>query len=126
TGPDARSAVASAGSGRPEASADGAARGGADAARRSYEALIRSLLDRAKRYPPRARARRREGVGELAFEIGPDGAILRPRLTASTGHAALDAEILALAARASPLPQPPAELAGRRLGFTAAIAFRLR
>ena len=47
-------------------------------------------------------------------------------LLASSGHAALDEETLALLERASPLPPPPPELGSATFEIAVPVQYRLR
>jgi protein TonB len=73
----------------------------------AYKAAIRRRLERRKKYPPSARARRLTGVARVSFTVNRDGSISGASLTQSSGHGVLDAEALALLARSSPLPPIP-------------------
>lgn len=81
-------------------------RGDEDELRR-YLALIRQRIERAKRYPVRARRARVEGSAEVTFEVDAHG---QPRAMqlASASHPLLgDAALQAIAA-AAPFPPKPA------------------
>lgn len=123
----------------PEAAAEGAsaeggggsggaakAGGGDPGARDAYAAGVHRWLLKHQRYPRLSVRRREEGVGRLRFSVGADGGLLASELTRSTGHEALDREILAMAERASPLPPIPDSIGRARLEIVLDIAFRLR
>jgi protein TonB len=55
---------------------------------------------------------KREGAGRVTFRINVDGTVLDPRITESTGYAALDEAVLDALHRASPVPAPPANYPG--------------
>jgi periplasmic protein TonB len=63
-----------------------------------------------KRYPPRARKQRQQGIATIRFVVNKDGHVLSAQLIKSSGAAILDHEALALIKRAQPLPKPPTEL----------------
>ena len=89
----------------------------------SWQTRVSAHLERRKRYPSAARSRRDEGVAQVRFTIDDSGRVLTSRLVRSSGHAALDAEALALMERASPLPAPPA---GISRTITVPIRFNVR
>jgi protein TonB len=82
-----------------------------------------SHLERHKRYPSGPRLRREEGVAQVRFTIDDSGRVLSVQLARRSGNAELDAEVLALVRRASPVPAPPS---GVPRTITAPVAFRLR
>jgi periplasmic protein TonB len=79
-----------------------------------WRSQVISILERFKYYPASARSNREHGKAYLSFTINREGRITSARIDRSSGSAALDAETLALAYRAS-FPPPPAEIVGRRL-----------
>lgn len=104
---------------------------GADAAvsaarARTWQGELVARLEREKRYPRAAELRRREGVAVVGFAVDREGQVLGTRLVRSSGVAELDAEALALPARAQPLPPPPDHMAGERIELVAPIRFTLR
>ncbi|MBK1659219.1 energy transducer TonB family protein, partial [Paracraurococcus ruber] len=92
----------------------------------SYVAQLFAALERHKTYPPDARYRRAQGVAMLHFRMRRDGTVTAWRLDRSAGDPALDAAVLAMIQRASPLPAPPADLAGEALELTVPVRFALR
>jgi protein TonB len=88
----------------------------------SWVSRLNAHLNRSKRYPPEARARREEGIVRLSFSIDPSGRVLSYRIVGSSGSSLLDQEALALIQRASPVPAPPA---GAALSFTVPIRFNV-
>ncbi|MEL6316192.1 MAG: TonB family protein [Pseudomonadota bacterium] len=107
-------------------SAQSAAGGGAPGARRDFMATLAAWLQKHKRYPRRARARRQEGVGRLHLKMAADGRVLSARLKSSSGHRILDDEILAMIRRAEPLPKIPAELGVSTFEVVVPVRFALR
>jgi periplasmic protein TonB len=87
---------------------------------------IAVLLERNKRYPASARARREEGVARVAFVIDRRGMLLSSHILKSSGVAALDQEALELLRRAQPFPPLPASVAGEELKLMVPIKFELR
>ncbi|TDH63824.1 TonB family protein [Dankookia rubra] len=92
----------------------------------SYVARLFAALERHKTYPQEARYRRAQGVAMLHFRMRRDGTVIGYRLDRSAGDAALDAAVLAMIERASPLPAAPAELTGESIELTVPVRFALR
>jgi periplasmic protein TonB len=88
--------------------------------------LIAAQLERYKRYPVLAQRRGEQGVVLLRFTLGRAGEVSNARLERSSGHADLDAEVLALVHRAEPLPQIPADIAANTLDIVVPVSFALR
>lgn len=82
-------------------------------------------LERFKRYPGIALARREQGVVYLHFTMDRQGHVFSANVQDSSGHAALDAEALALLRRADPLPAAPAEFQGQHIEVTIPVQFSL-
>jgi protein TonB len=103
--------------------------GSAAAAARAKAAWERSLvshLNRFKRYPDAARARRNEGDVAVQFTIDRAGGVIASRIIRSSGSPALDEEALAVLQRANPLPAPPGHVNGSTFDLTLPIQFRIR
>lgn len=94
--------------------------------RLSYEQLLLGQLQRFKRYPHVSQMRRQQGAPYVRFRIDRKGQVLDASLERSSGHAALDAEAVALPSRASPLPPPPDEVPGDPLEIVVPIEFFLK
>jgi protein TonB len=92
----------------------------------TWKSQIAAILERNKQYPPGARARREQGVVQLAFSIDRQGHVVSSRIVASSGSAALDEETLALVQRSQPFPTPPAELPGAEVSFTVPVRYNFR
>ena len=88
-----------------------------------WQSRLMAHLERRKRYPPSSRARREEGVAHVRFAIDAKGNVTSVRLARSSGHVALDEEVVALVRRSSPVPAPPP---GAPLDITAPFQFRIR
>jgi protein TonB len=101
--------------------------GGASAAgsHAEYSAVLRSWLERHRRYPPISRLRRQEGKATLAFVVDRDGKILASRIVRSSGYGLLDEEVVRTLVRAQPLPRPPDSLPGAALEFVVPFVFGL-
>jgi protein TonB len=96
-------------------------RGGMSPAR--WQSRLMAHLERLKRYPAGARARREEGTAYVRFSIDANGNVRSAQLARSSGHAELDAAVLALVRRASPVPAPPP---GAPQDITAPVRFTIR
>lgn len=70
----------------------------------SLMAEIRNKIERAKRYPALARARKIEGVVSLSFLMDPTGKVQTINIVSSSGSSILDEEALAAVKRAAPFP----------------------
>jgi protein TonB len=91
-----------------------------------FSDLIAAQLERYKRYPVMAQRRGEQGVALLRFTLGRAGEVSNARIERSSGHADLDAEVLALVHRAEPLPQIPADIATNTLDIVVPVSFALR
>jgi protein TonB len=85
----------------------------------AWKALISAHLNRYKRYPEGAAGA--TGTAMLAFVLNRSGQVISARLAGSSGSAALDQEVVAMAHRASPFPAPPAGEGS--LSFTVPVRF---
>ncbi len=70
----------------------------------SLMAEIRNKIERAKRYPALARARKIEGVVSISFLMDPTGKVQTIKVVNSSGSSILDEEALAAVKRAAPFP----------------------
>lgn len=75
----------------------------------SWEGRVMARLERFRRYPNMARARRQEGVVHLRVSIARDGSLLALALEHSSGFELLDQAALDTFRRAAPLPEVPAD-----------------
>jgi periplasmic protein TonB len=89
----------------------------------SYKEIVFGLLERAKQYPQTARERGARGSAVVSFVLDDAGELTDVSLVRSSGEADLDAESLALVARAAPFPKPPL---GAQRAFAAEITFGLQ
>jgi TonB family protein len=85
-----------------------------------HKALL-GRLARYNRYP--AQANSAEGVVSLAFTVDRKGNVVTSRIEKTSGSNVLDAEALALLARAAPFPAPPPEVADADLTFILPVRF---
>jgi protein TonB len=77
-------------------------------AMQTWVGAISALLERKKRYPPAAHARREQGVAQVSFVLDRQGRLVESHIARSSGAADLDEEALALVHRAQPFPPRPA------------------
>jgi periplasmic protein TonB len=96
------------------------------AAMASWRDLLVARLQRAKRYPASAEARRAQGIATLSFSVDRNGRVLSQRIVGSSGHSDLDQEVLALVQRAQPLPPFPPAMAQSVIHLSVPIRFSLR
>jgi protein TonB len=98
----------------------------ASAAMTSWRDRVAAQLQRQKRYPSGAEARREQGVAVLSFSVDRNGHVLSRRIARSSGYAELDQEVLALLQRAAPLPPFPPDMAQASVNLVVPIRFSLR
>ncbi len=89
----------------------------------TWQSQLMARLERYKKYPAEARARRETGTVFVRFSLDTAGNVLSVELARSSGFSALDSEVLALVRRASPLPAPPADFPS---AITAPVAFSVK
>jgi protein TonB len=92
----------------------------------AYSSLIRRRLERNKKYPPAAQARRITGLVTVSFTVSRSGAVSGTRLVGSSGQSLLDDEVMALLRRVSPLPPIPSEVTQNSVTLTVPISFSVR
>jgi protein TonB len=100
---------------------------GAQAGRKSvspdrWRSAVFRHLERHKRYPRAAEARRISGTVRVRLTIDANGAVVGFRLAGSSGHPELDEATAGMIRRASPVPAPPPEL--YRPGLTIEVPVR--
>lgn len=78
--------------------------------RADWEALVLAHLERFRRYPPRARAARQQGIAYVRFTMDRSGAVLASSVVRKSGFFTLDQAALDTLRRAQPLPAIPAGL----------------
>jgi protein TonB len=89
------------------------------------DALI-THLQRNKRYPADAQARRAEGTVVLSFTMDRNGRVLTRRIVHGSGVSELDGEALALIQRAQPLPAFPPAMTQAQITLSVPLRFSLR
>lgn len=75
--------------------------------RESWEGRVMAQLERYRRYPHAARARRHEGVVQVRVSLARDGQLLALSVERGSGYAMLDQAALDTFRRAAPLPAVP-------------------
>jgi protein TonB len=100
--------------------------GASAAALASYNQRVAAHLQRFKQYPPAAKAAGQQGTSRLSFSISRGGQVLSSRLAGSSGHAALDAETLAMVRRAQPFPAFPPDMKQASMSYNVPIQFSVR
>jgi protein TonB len=85
----------------------------------SWRGQIIAHLNGAKREVAAA-----DGIATVAFRIDRRGKVMSAQVLTSSGNKALDAEAVALTQRASPVPAPPADIAGETLYLKVPIRFK--
>jgi protein TonB len=91
-----------------------------------YIGALLAALERHKEYPTQARYRRAEGVALLRFSMRRDGSVSAWRIERTSGDHDLDAAVGQMLRRATPLPPPPADLAGDPIELVVPVRFSLR
>ncbi|MDR0882192.1 MAG: energy transducer TonB [Candidatus Adiutrix sp.] len=113
------------GPGRAGADGGGGHGQGDSNAFRAYMGQILHKMERGKKYPPAARARKLTGVAKVHLVVDRGGRVLSSSLAKSSGHPELDAEVLALVRRVSPLPSFPGEMTQASIKLTIPVNFSL-
>jgi protein TonB len=101
-------------------------KGGAPRVEPSWQTGLIKHLQQYKRYPSDAQSRGEEGVVMLSFSVDRNGHVLARQVVHSSGFPELDAEVIAMIARAEPLPPFPASMTEAKLDLTVPIRFSLR
>ncbi|MEL1263039.1 energy transducer TonB [Pseudoxanthomonas putridarboris] len=105
---------------------EGAPSDQASSAEQTWENALLTHLERYKRYPGAAQARRQEDVVYLRFTMDRSGKVLNWNIERSNGYTLLDGEVNALIQRASPLPVPPKGVGGNTVEMVVPVEFFLR
>lgn len=95
-------------------------------AEQAWEGLVLAQLERNKRYPAAAQRAGMQDVVMVRLTLDRKGRVTDAKIRRSNGYGPLDAEVLALARRASPLPAPPPEVAGDPLVLTVPVEFFMK
>jgi protein TonB len=92
----------------------------------SWKRRLALHLQRNKRYPQEAQARRESGTAKVSFVVDRQGRVVSSSIIKGSGSQALDRETLELLQRAQPLPTPPADIGGTQFAFSVPILFELK
>lgn len=96
---------------------------GASMSPANWKSQLMAHLERRKQYPSGARARGETGIAYVRFSLDAGGNVLSASLARSSGFPELDAEVVSLVRRASPVPAPPV---GVSRTITAPVRFSVR
>ncbi|MCO7462264.1 MULTISPECIES: energy transducer TonB [Stenotrophomonas] len=132
--PDSAEANVAQTSAPPQVAADASARytaaqttaGERSRAEATWEGRLLGHLQKHRRYPRQAERLRQQGVVYVRFAVARDGTVSSLKLGRSSGFELLDQETLDTVRRASPLPVPPAEVAGDPVEVMVPVSFFLR
>jgi protein TonB len=92
----------------------------------SWKSRLATHLQRYKRYPAAARARREQGAAQVRFTVDRAGRVLSAGLVRGSGSSSLDEEAMAMIRRAQPLPRPPADVVGSEFNFNVPVSFSMQ
>lgn len=95
-------------------------------AQASWRDLVVAHLQRNKRYPSAAQARRDQGTVILGFTVDRKGHVLSHHIARGSGVSELDVEVRAMIQRADPLPAFPPTMGQSRVSLSVPIRFSLR
>lgn len=115
----AKSTSANATSTNPNLTGTGASGSEIDA----YRSALRREIERNKRYPQRAKMMRKQGIVQISFSLGNDGALNNPRIVSSSGNEDLDNAALQAVEQARSIGSPPAGM-GRNI--TVPVSFKIQ
>ena len=78
----------------------------------SWQGQLLGHLEKYRRYPRLAERLRQQGVAYVRFSVDRQGRVSNARIGRTSGHDSLDEATLETLARATPVPVPPADVAG--------------
>lgn len=110
---------------RATATAQGSSANGART-KAVWQTTLLVHLNKFKKYPAEAKERHETGDAVLRFAMDRAGRVLEANISRSSGSALLDAEALRVLERATPLPTPPAHMAGDRFDLEIPVRFRIK
>lgn len=99
---------------------------GTSDAGKAYLSHIVYKLNRYKKYPAAAKAKRLAGVVTMHFVVNSQGGVVSSRMVKSSGEQMLDEEAKALVWRVSPFKPIPPEVGQNSLSLTVPIRFDVR
>jgi len=91
-----------------------------------FQVKLLRHLNRHKRYPSSARAKREQGVVHVRFTMDRRGKVLAASVEKACQFETLNQEGVALLARAQPLPMPPPEMEGESIEMIVPVEFSLK
>jgi protein TonB len=92
----------------------------------TWQGLVLGRLEKFKRYPSGAQARRQQGAPYIRFVMDRDGKVISSILERSSGFSALDKEATSLPRRAQPFPKPPPDVAGETIELVVPVEFFMK
>jgi protein TonB len=92
----------------------------------TWQGLVLGRLEKFKRYPSGAQARRQQGAPYIRFVMDRDGKVMSSTLERSSGFSALDQEATSLPRRAQPFPKPPPDVAGDTIELVVPVEFYMK
>ena len=96
-------------------------------AMQTWVGKISGAIERKKRYPAAALARREQGTAQVSFTLDRHGRVTESHIARSSGAAELDKEALALIDRAQPFPPwPQPESGPEHMELSVPILFNLK
>lgn len=96
------------------------------AAMADFQSALLRHLNRHKRYPAGARAKREQGVVYVRFTMDRRGNLMAAAVERTSRFALLNEESVALLTRAQPLPLPPRGIGGDEIELIVPVEFSLR
>ncbi len=93
---------------------------------KQYGNGVRQKIERGKKYPRRAKRKRKQGVVKVGFTLNRNGLISNLRVVKSSGTKALDASALQAVKKVGHFPFFPAGLNKQVIHYVVPISFSLR
>ena len=109
---------------RQAALASAPSKGASAAASASYNQIVVRHLTGFRQYPSSSKNANEQGRPWVTFTLDRSGRLLSSRLLKSSGHSALDTEVVAMVRRAQPFPPFPSDKAGSSDTFDVPIRFK--
>jgi len=91
-----------------------------------FQVRLLRHLNRYKRYPASARAKREQGIVHVRFTMDRRGNVVAASVEKPSLFATLDIEGVEMLARAQPLPAPPPEMKGDTIEMIVPVEFSLK
>ncbi len=111
----------------PKVSASAVSKVATNTARKNYESILITWLNKHKKYPNVARRRGHEGTVILKFEMDAEGNLLFYQIQKASRHDSLNKAVIKMIKQASPMPPVPNELRSgqSKFSYTVPIHFVL-